>query len=142
MTTCNGCGGCCVVLTLGYPQSEVASGVVRPEARERRFILEELVPISARQAFDRAPWLHGTRSMPSHPRTGFSPLRFYYRCTNYDEETRRCMDWENRPAMCRSFPTEVPTWPSDNFDLPPACSFNADIGRPVAPMPVTLGQTR
>lgn len=60
---------------------------------------------------------------------------FYYRCDRFDVETRRCTDYDNRPAVCRGYP-----WygspPDPNKALPPTCSFRAEVGQPVAEMPV------
>jgi Fe-S-cluster containining protein len=64
--------------------------------------------------------------------TGQLSETFYFRCRHFDRETRRCTDYENRPAMCRDYP-----WyggePQEAAALPPTCSFRADIGEvPVA----------
>lgn len=87
--------------------------------------------MSPREAFALAPWLRGRmqregdRLVPS----------FYFRCRHFDPDTRRCTDYDNRPAMCRDYP-----WYGGavNFSaaLPPTCSFRADIGEvPVAITP-------
>lgn len=139
MTTCRaGCGQCCEVLGLAFSQFDVRVNRVQPGEVERRFILEKLTPINAREARRRAPWMfddpHGRTGW--HPRLGMVPVLFYFTCANYDPETRSCTDHENRPDMCRLFPEGTPDWPREDVNLPPACSFNADLGRPVAPLPV------
>lgn len=29
---------------------------------------------------------------------------WFYGCKHYNKETRKCMDYENRPKMCRNYP--------------------------------------
>ncbi len=57
----------------------------------------------------------------------------FYRCKNFDTETRTCMAYDDRPEECFGFPwydfTDVER---SATPLPARCSFNVDVGRPVA----------
>lgn len=121
---------------LGITPGDITSGRVLPDDRDIRWILHELVPISAREALAKAPWQRGARG--HHPHLGRAPVNFYYRCTLYDPEERICTAWEDRPNVCRLFPEGTPGWPEPSVALPPACSFHADCGREPAPVPVRI----
>jgi Fe-S-cluster containining protein len=144
VTECNGCGCCCSPVVLSFTQAEARGGpaaaAMSPE--DRRFVLEDLTPIS-RRAGDAlgAYWigeLETARGQPWRGRNG-SPLRFYFRCRHFDEESRRCLNYDDRPPLCRAFPFHgAPPMPGQA--LPPPCSFRADLGQPVEPVAVFLSR--
>lgn len=98
------------------------------DAEHRRWILNDLTPMPYREGMAKAPQLAG-RDLATAD--GEMASVFFYRCRWFDAETRQCMNYENRPAVCSGYP-----WgggpPRPDAALPPACSFNADVGRPVA----------
>lgn len=119
MTVCNGCGGCCDPVTLSAPREEsLARTDISP--RERQWLTFELVPMSFQEAALKEPQLADAH--PDHI--------WFYRCRNFDEVTRHCMAYENRPPTCRGYPWDGGP-PKPQAVLPPACSFRADIGQPV-----------
>lgn len=129
MTECNGCGVCCDPVVLPITQIEALTAPLDPEVR--RWVLEDLIPMSRREAKAKFPLVF---ERPVHQvlngvATMLQPL--FYRCRNYDPETGRCAIYETRPETCRDFP-----WaggrPNPGIALPAPCSFNADVGRPVA----------
>lgn len=100
--------------------------------RTRRWLLDDLTPMSRRDVLAREPWLLDA----NEPRLSRSPdggdlfIPFFYSCRWFDRETRRCTNWEDRPEPCRAYP-----WgdgpPDHTAALPPTCSFRADIGQTV-----------
>lgn len=137
MTDCNGCGQCCspVVLPYSRHEAQMLLPAVRHEMfteREWRWIMEDLEPIPRRDGLARAPYLTDgkTRLMVD----GYGEVVLFsnfYRCRQYDEETGRCLTYDDRPEVCAEFP-----WYGDPPDptkaIPPPCSYNADVGQPVA----------
>jgi uncharacterized cysteine cluster protein YcgN (CxxCxxCC family) len=79
-------------------------------------------------------------TLPIGPGQLWGPEGNRVACDNYDEETRRCTDYENRPDICRRYP-----WfngvPVPGAQLPPTCSFRADIGLPVEDVPVQVARS-
>jgi Fe-S-cluster containining protein len=133
VTECNGCGACCdPVATMVSPRHLADGSADRVVgAEEASWMRTHLTPILPRREGRRlvASWSDGT--------TWFAPggdlipmLSWFYRCDLYDTETRRCLDFDHRPTMCRGYP-----WfddaPDQRKNLPPTCSYRADIGLPV-----------
>lgn len=144
MTDCNGCGACCdpFVLPMGpvdlgnVPLSLLAGSST---ADDVAFYRDHLTPMSRgdgrRMTLE---WNEGFTHVFVNDRLELRPA-FYYRCDRYDPVAKRCTDYDNRPPVCRGYP-----WygrgPDDRANIPPTCSFNEDIGRPVAvAMPTTKG---
>ena len=46
---------------------------------------------------------------------------FIFRCTHFDEETRRCDSYESRPGMCRDYPRVL--LEQGNPEFFPSCGF-------------------
>lgn len=102
---------------------------------EKRWILEDLTPISRRTAMERGEGDRVKSLFGLHPGTGEVVLfSAYFECRHYDPETRTCGNYENRPDVCRHYP-----WygepPNAGRALPEECSYNADVGRPVKLLP-------
>ncbi len=131
MTECNGCGSCCDPVWLPYTQ-ETAKFLGGMPDDNRRWILEDLTPMSKTQAKLREPELvrqiQKIRSLAKS--AGGNIAVYYYSCKNFDTETRQCLIYDNRPTVCRRYPW-LTGKPIPGTPLPPACSFRADIGLPV-----------
>lgn len=136
--TCNGCGRCCDPVPLPYTQEDIARvlpGMLAGGKADRDFVLHVLKPISRREGLARSWYSSGKTAglTSSDPRNGKAEVvtTFFYECSWYDRENKRCTNYENRPPLCRSYP-----WyegrPDPQVALPAECSFNADVGRPVA----------
>lgn len=132
MTTCNGCGCCCDPVTLPYNQQELRLGQTPYDVTEdeRRWVLDDLVPMSRRVAKTKAPWYFGQAVMGANPG---EDMAFFYSCRNFDAETRQCRIYDDRPFACRHYP-----WyggdPQPGAALPHPCSFREDIGQTVVPL--------
>lgn len=149
MTECNGCGACCHPFQMVHgPLSNKLGRVIQHDGSlgalvdpdELAFAREHLTPISRREGLRLAYWSSGFSEMIVDGKLVLTPAH-YYKCDRYDVETRRCTDYDHRPDCCRQYP-----WygraPDPRADLPPTCSFNADVGRPVEPIPVELPARR
>lgn len=144
MTECNGCGDCCDPVAIIYTQEFVRKLDPRKRreligARSTRWILEELEPIPWEEGMAMSPHLNSGRTEMHVQGIGKVEIGTqFYRCRNLDPETRRCMAYDDRPPECSGYPWYDGT--PDQYDeelkratpLPARCSFNADLGRPVA----------
>jgi hypothetical protein len=139
VTECNGCGGCCHPFTLPIGPGQLW-GPEGNRVAEHEWMRAHLTPMRRSEGRALQPWAEGWDQYQD--RDGRAQLRpgHYYRCDNYDEETRRCTDYENRPDICRRYP-----WfngvPVPGAQLPPTCSFRADIGLPVEDVPVQVARS-
>jgi Fe-S-cluster containining protein len=140
MTECNGCGDCCDPFQMIYSPASIKLGRVigdtigdRINDDELAFARAHLRPLSRAEGLRMVPWGKGGYSTFFVNGTWQFLAAWYYRCDLFDTATRRCTDYEHRPDCCRDYP-----WygmaPDPSKVLPPRCSFNADVGRPVAPM--------
>ena len=139
MTDCNGCGACCDPVSLAYTQTEALTRVgLDPD--DRRFIVEDLRPLSQREGRRRAFWIGELEVERGQVWQGLdgSPLRFDYECRHFDPVSRRCLNYEHRPPLCRRFPWQGR--PPPGVALPPPCSYRADIGQPVEEVAVFLSR--
>ena len=93
--TCN--GECCAVFWLRKDMDLTGPFTEGSDAQK---VADMVIPLTRRQALRR--W----RKFVSTER----PLRKYsktdtaYACKHWDEKTRLCGDYENRPDMCRNYP--------------------------------------
>jgi len=100
--------------------------------REWRWLMDDLVPIGRPEGLARAPYLTTGKTTVMVDGTGEVVLwSNFYRCRHYDETSHRCGSYEDRPEVCADFPW-YGAGPDPSKALPPACSFNGDVGRPVA----------
>jgi Fe-S-cluster containining protein len=74
---------------------------VNPDIEDGLDLLAMLVPISYEEARERWQRLAG---VPADQIRAEDPGQELFRCIHWDEHTRRCLNYENRPAMCRWFP--------------------------------------
>lgn len=129
---CNGCGGCCNPVALTYRPIDVLTGkVLHLTDADRRWVLEDLTPISRREGLERSPHMsQGGRTAYLHEGEPVLLWTHFYECRHYDPETRQCMNYDNRPDICSGYPWfDMP--PEPNLALPLECSFREDIGQPV-----------
>jgi Fe-S-cluster containining protein len=140
MTECNGCGACCHPFAMVYSAFDLERLARSLDATELAFYREHLTPMRRADGRRMTPWNSGWSEFVIDGHVQLVATH-YYKCDNYDEDTRRCTDYDNRPDVCRGFP-----WydrpPDERKVLPPTCSYNADIGMPVAPVPVAAPTRR
>lgn len=146
MTACNGCGDhpsavCCDPVVSPVSPLMLADGTADLIAardgsgEDVAFMREHLTPILPRRVGLAmvAGWSSGMSEFPFEgkdgPELALQPA-WYYSCEFYDATHKRCLDYDNRPAMCRDYP-----WYGDPPDpskvLPPTCSYRVDVGRTV-----------
>lgn len=94
-------GDCCVAFRVPYTPDELAHGDVgSQDADEARVMAGMLVPLTVDQANQRAlDFVEGV--VPTFDRADEGHL---YMCSNWNEETRLCEIYAERPLMCRTFP--------------------------------------
>ena len=105
--TCD--GKCCAVFAL-------FDGIENRQATEERdFIMDMVIPLSYDEALARAAKFGVPVESIPKPRSGWSP----YTCRHWDEETRLCTVYEQRPRMCRDFPYDGPCRMGCDYCAPP-----------------------
>lgn len=144
MTECNGCGACCdpfvTVVAPIHLRDGTANRLIGFE--EAEWMRRHLTPIRRKDGLAQvSTWMTGGgwSDIPKRNRDGrvigfevaLMPSHFY----RFDPVERRCTDYDNRPPVCRNYP-----WydgaPEAGKAIPPTCSYRADVGLPVAEMPV------
>lgn len=146
MTACNGCGDhpsavCCDPVVSVFSPTMLADGSLDAgqggDSSDVAWMRKHLTPIlPRRRGLDMVRgWSSGLSEIGEvDHRTGRVQLHlipaWYYSCEFYDATHKRCLDYDNRPAMCRDYP-----WYGDPPDpskvLPPTCSYRVDVGRTV-----------
>jgi Fe-S-cluster containining protein len=100
----NGCSGaCCAAFHYAYTHDEVAAITAEAHPQDL-FIQNMLIPLSTGEARER--------------REGFGygidgidltqDNHQWFTCRHWNEETRLCGAYEDRPSMCRDFPYREP----------------------------------
>lgn len=89
-------GACCSV----FPMHKDFPMFTRktPATGDQAYILDMLIPLTRRQAVARSRRL----GYPDPPKYG--PKYGLFTCKHWNEETRLCGDYENRPKMCADYP--------------------------------------
>lgn len=104
--SCNGCkGNCCDPVVLG----------LSPQAFTEAYINSKtgLKPVEDAEEIQKM-WRLFTYKGASRvsPMTkgiyADNQVLFMYQCSNYDTDTKKCTDYENRPKMCRKYGVENP----------------------------------
>lgn len=126
-----GCGACCHPLVSPVSPMQIAMAPAWDT---------ELVWM--RDNTERMPQSEAIRLDRSHrddrPVTGMvdgeaAPV-FFYRCRNYDEATKACTAYDDRPPMCRDYP-----WygrlPDPTKAIPNTCGYLRDVG--IVPVAIT-----
>lgn len=109
--TCN--GGCCAIFPM--PKGAIENLELGGNGeRDSPFILDMLVPLTKRQAVARAKrfglvetvrrWFSGDETWEGGKT--FTEAYDLYTCRHWDEDTRLCTAYANRPDMCREYPYE------------------------------------
>lgn len=94
-------GDCCVAFRVPYTPEQLAAGDVGDQdSAEALDLAAMLIPLTVEAANIRQEqFVRGTK-------TGFTGQDdgHLYMCSHWDEETRLCGIYEDRPPMCRTFP--------------------------------------
>lgn len=104
--TCVSCrGDCCAVFTfldVDHPRF--------PRIRDAEFLADMLIPLSLIEAAERMdrlgvePHWSDSSAFDWDGRSLSQPERRLMTCRHWDETTRLCTAYENRPEMCRDYP--------------------------------------
>lgn len=143
MQLLRGSTGCCTVLLLSVSPDELLEAGPAVAARRwgvgpRTFVwaTTELYPLTQTEAEEWAPWMF------ADPRAVNG--RYPFGCPHYDQDIRRCTDWENRPEVCSGYPRYGRDRVPSNGLLAPGCEFRRDQGaspdREWVPVRMTLGR--
>lgn len=132
MTECSACGDCCdpVIVTFD-PQDFAAKQLARPVPPDTT--APDWVRYQYQFFLD-----HWTSQSTYTTDDGVTVHRV--RCDQFDRETRTCLAHDRRPQVCSGFPWYGISkggdwWQSVADQLPPRCSFNADVpGRRMLPI--------
>jgi Fe-S-cluster containining protein len=113
-----------------WTQAEIRDlGPDQMPAENKRWALEDLTPINRREGLRRSPYLtDGGVTILGDERTGEAVMVWsrFYECRHYDRENKRCMDYENRPPVCRDYPWYGQA-PDPLKSLPLECSYREDV---------------
>jgi len=130
MGSCTGCGGCCYPVVLprhiskAHLKAEPGFRFVAPGGADadrcKQWVLEDLTRISRAEALRRRPAL----AMNPLANSG----QFFYECRQYDVETRKCRDYENRPSICSGFPWYGLGPVAETIVDLPDCGYREDLG--------------
>lgn len=94
-------GDCCVAFKVPFTLQELAEGNVEDNDVEEAMVMAEMLePLTVDEANQRQ------KSLVVGNPTNFTDADEdrLFMCKKWDEETRLCTDYENRPDMCRDFP--------------------------------------
>lgn len=123
------CGSaCCSPVMLPFTQA-YARDFMNLDDRIRDWVLNDLTRIPNREGYTRAPWYRGA-AMTRDAAGEDLAMPLFYECRHFDPVDNRCMDYANRPEVCSGYPWHGRA-PHPAATIPPACSFNADVGREV-----------
>lgn len=91
-------GYCCAAFTYPRTLSQIRRD---PPAYDGEMIADMLIPLTPKQARERYERFGGPAE-----RSGFrwKSRGHHFTCRHWDEETRLCTVYEDRPAMCRDYP--------------------------------------
>jgi len=87
---CIRCGDCCEFLALGVTLMQI---LVSDDLPDKDFIIEHFRQVERPKE----------KPNPQMSDNAFKGLVFY-KCDLFDPTTRKCLDYENRPQICREYP--------------------------------------
>jgi len=105
-TTENGCTGlCCAAFRVPHTMGELRAMQAgrrpsRVQLAEVDQLIDMLIPLTPKQASERHVQFGGV----DRRRFRWSDRGHQFTCRHWDEETRLCGIYEDRPDMCRNFP--------------------------------------
>ena len=100
-------GGCCAVFTISAENLQKLRVSAHPSAH---FILDMLIPVPVEELVDRLVRLgysegHDPATYPDYARSHGYPEEWQtFTCRHWDETSRLCAVYDERPTMCRKYP--------------------------------------
>ncbi len=118
------CGGsCCALFYQSRTPEEWEALIESGDANdEQAFVAAMLIPLTDAGARYRSNHFGDGTMDKRHPDADLGDGH-WYTCTHWDEDTRLCGVYEQRPAMCSDYPYD-----HDQCDLSASCSYTADEG--------------
>ena len=116
---------CCNPVVLPWTQDQYRMLNTGNE-RQRDWVLNDLTRIPMKEGYAAHPHMRG-HQLADESGEDMQPV--FYRCRHYDEAANRCMDYDNRPDVCRGYPRYGASRMNPAAVLPPSCSFVRDLGR-------------
>jgi Fe-S-cluster containining protein len=101
----NACtGSCCAVFTysVGIPELQRRADMHGDESAA--FLVDMLIELSPDEAMARMDQFGVTGPREDFDLRSFVDSSRVYKCRHWDEETRLCKVYEDRPLMCREYP--------------------------------------
>jgi Fe-S-cluster containining protein len=127
----SGCdGSCCAAFYLPLTIRQIRRGEgTRPRTRlaDHEYIADMLVPLTPKEATERAARFAREPDLVQHR---WSNRGHHFACRHWDEETRLCTAYEERPHFCRAHPN----------DGPGSCAWGCD--EPGTPMDEAIAAAR
>ncbi len=101
--TCD--GRCCALFTYTIPLEKIADRYAAGKGAEDDLkLLELLYPLNDEEAIERAARFGVGGLFARALAEDRPPENGYYSCRAWDEDTRRCTVYEDRPRMCQGYP--------------------------------------
>jgi len=132
------CGACCDPVLSNYGPYDIATAPAWQT--ELVWMRENTDPLPRGETLVRWRELVGAGDRNVVDRDGMIIQPHFYRCHHFDDETRSCTNYENRPPMCRDYPFYGGTHGDNEVALPKTCGYLVDVGR--TPVPVEIGRKR
>lgn len=105
----NGCTGlCCAAFHIPYTITDLRRGVDPKTGNllnQAEQIAAMVIPLTPKQARERYVEFGGDLDDASFP---WSSRGHHFTCRRWDEDTRLCTIYEDRPEMCRGYPYGEP----------------------------------
>ena len=95
---CAGCGFCCEVFMLEDPQ--VWRQLFLGDKRVQRWLDKDIIPLSIEEVLG-TKYLDPKKALDTIDISGC----WYYSCRLYNKELQRCTSHNDRPFICRNFPS-------------------------------------
>ena len=107
-----GCtGACCAAFYLPHGIREFRARARAGKLQDGEFIADMVIPLTPKEARERSQRFGGKLATPWKLRG------HYFACRHWDEQTRLCTVYDQRPRMCSGYPYDEPC------DLGARCTY-------------------
>lgn len=104
---CVDCGHCCRSFWINKATRDAKGDKINFSGRNKKWLNEDIKQITADEAIALGLLNHTPQEIKALLEE--NPTTSIYRCSLYDNETKCCTDYENRPVGCSQFPSYVQT---------------------------------
>jgi len=116
--SCNMCGYCCTAISIPISPADLKD--MSKRLRDQEKMAEFFIPITEEEAIRRNPAISAKHEASTEE-------RFFYECSQYNEDTKLCGAHENRPSVCSGFPWYGNTINNVALIMHKKCSYWADV---------------